>query len=140
MFASDLFLTMKQCKELQDLNVDFSNTCYAFYSILNPDDNEVRYELRENKFAPGIGVIPTLSNTEMLEMLPRSINHRSLTRPNDLTEYKFKFMLNNYRSGYRIMYLLWDTDRYVESISFQAITLRDALYDTIKWLKENKLI
>lgn len=92
--------------------------------------------------------IPTLSVAEMLEMLPMEIK---CMEGMDLTSYSLLY------DGYSISYVYWlgaeiintkisvmEIDNYpLENecdICIKKWNIRDALFEMLKWLKQNKLI
>ena len=126
---NEQFLTLKQAKELQELGIDFSGAIYCFgkrikdgrgnkmlrqKSFLCPSGNHgVRYVLLEQ-----YEFIPTLSVAEMIEMLPNYVRFERY-----LGEWHIS---DNHNSLYP---------------HFERnVLLRDALFEILKWLKQNKLI
>ena len=151
------FLTLDQAKELQELGIDFSCAIYCFgkrikdgrgnkmlrqKSFLCPSGNHgVRYVLLEQ-----YEFIPTLSVAEMFEMLPNEI---ACMEDGYLTSYSLMY------DGYSLGYVEWCggekahhkinisegedfTDGY--EICLRKWNLRDALFEMIKLLKQNKFI
>ena len=153
------FLTLEQAKELKEIGIDFSGAIYCFgkrikdirgnkilrqKSFLCPSGNHgVRSVLLEQ-----YEFIPTLSVAEMLEMLPMEIK---CMEGMDLTSYSLLY------DGYSIRYVYWlgaeiintkisvmEIDNYpLENecdICIKKWNIRDALFEMLKWLKQNKLI
>jgi hypothetical protein len=112
----DTCLTIEQAKELKELGVDFSNAIMAFIDFY--DENKHEYELVRNMSIGAYDIIPTLTNTEMLEMLP--------------TETCFCKTDKGVEVWSR--WLEYDGSEQCEPL------LRDALFEMIKCLKTNKLI
>ena len=107
----DTCLTIEQAKELKELGVDFSNATMAFIDFY--DENKHEYELVRNMSIGAYDIIPTLTNTEMLEMLP--------------TETCFCKTDKGVEVWSR--WLEYDGSEQCEPL------LRDALFEMIKWLK-----
>ena len=124
---NDQFLTLEQAKELRKLGVDFSGAIYCFGKrikdgrgnkmlrqkpFLCPNGNHgVRYVLLEQ-----YEFIPTLSVAEMLEMLPDNTEIESVNG-----------------------YLIYNERLKINGGIYKPL-LRDALFEMLKWLKQNKLI
>ena len=72
MKLEDMCLTIKQARELKELGIDFSNSIYEFVETYDEyeDCNEVIICEREYVTIER-EILPTLTNTEMLEMLPK---------------------------------------------------------------------
>lgn len=127
----DCCLTIEQTKELQALGIDFSRALmyYAAYNNnmklwerdmkLYESDGEPIREVKDGIF------IPTFTNTEMLEMLPRYIN------------FNKKLRIYKSKDGIKNMWIVsYEKDGqgvYVKT----AELLRDALFEMIKFLKKN---
>jgi hypothetical protein len=79
--------------------------------------------------------IPTLTNTEMLEMIPMDIEAKSKKYGNQ-TVY---LSIDRHSVMYCVSGIEFERGLYVY-ISFEKPLLRDALFEMIKWLKTNKLI
>ena len=143
------YLTLSQSKELQALGIDFGSAnfgIYNFYESLN--DDEVTEIRPIDKIINDKLVTPTLSVAEMIEMLPMEIK---CMEGMDLTSYSLLY------DGYSISYVYWlgaeiintkitvmEIDNYpLENeceIYIKKWNLRDALFEMLKWLKQNKLI
>ena len=72
-------LTIKQAKELQSLGIDFRNTILCYYGIAVNERSEIIkdivYKLDFRYIAASvIDEVPTLTVSEMIEMLPKEIN------------------------------------------------------------------
>ena len=122
----DYCLTIEQAKELQELGVNMSDT-----SMIIIQDKQVvpRNILEIEEFFDFCRYdTPTLTNTEMLEMLPQYIN------------FNKKLRIYKSKDGIKNMWIVsYEKDGqgvYVKT----AELLRDALFEMIKYLKINKLI
>ncbi len=117
----DTCLTIEQVRELQSLGIDFSNAVMEFTHYDNDGADEwfltIVDDYADSEFAD-IEYMPTLTNTEMLEMLP--------------TETCFCKTDKGVEVWSR--WLEYDGSEQCEPL------LRDALFEMIKWLKTNKLI
>ena len=117
----DTCLTIEQVRELQSLGIDFSNAVMEFTHYDNDGADEwfltIVDDYADSEFAD-IENMPTLTNTEMLEMLP--------------TETCFCETDKGVEVWSR--WLEYDGSEQCEPL------LRDALFEMIKWLKTNKLI
>ena len=148
MDITDNFLTLDQAKELQKLGVDFSNANYCFRTVdfnNNPswkyikdkgeDDIHIFIDLYKFRKDSDIICIKTFSVAEMMEMLPKCIEVKDVLY--ELYFKKSSFYINEiaYELGYR--------EYLNESLSINEFThtlLRDALFEMLKWLKQNKMI
>jgi len=134
----DNFLSLEQAKELQELGIDFEGANAWFYrKIKDEKGNSIHYSEWRFGFSKRmmiIGVekfefIPTLSVAEMLETLPEIIKVKDVLYELYLKKSSF------YIVGYR--------EYLNESLSineFIYTLIRDALFEMLKWLKQNKLI
>jgi hypothetical protein len=117
----DTCLTIEQVRELQSLGIDFSNAVMEFTHYDNDGADEwfltIVDDYADSEFAD-IENMPTLTNTEMLEMLP--------------TETCFCKTDKGVEVWSR--WLEYDGSEQCEPL------LRDALFEMIKWLKTNKLM
>lgn len=117
----DTCLTIEQVRELQSLGIDFSNAVMEFTHYDNDGADEwfltIVDDYADSEFAD-IEYMPTLTNTEMLEMLP--------------TETCFCKTDKGVEVWSR--WLEYDGSEQCEPL------LRDALFEMIKWLKTNKLM
>ena len=111
------FLTLEQTKELQELGVDFSNANFAFNKVTND------LILLGNGIAENWGYgskdrmyARTLSVVEMLEMLPDNTEIESVNG-----------------------YLIYNERLKINGGIYKPL-LRDALFEMLKWLKQNKMI
>lgn len=139
----DNFLSLEQAKELQELGIDFENGNYLIW-------NESEEIIAKSDILGFIGddYTPTLSVAEMIEMLPMEIK---CMEGMDLTSYSLLY------DGYSISYVYWlgaeiintkisvmEIDNYpLENecdICIKKWNIRDALFEMLKWLKQNKLI
>ena len=117
----DYCLTIEQAKELQELGVNMSDT-----SMIIIQDKQVvpRNILEIEEFFDFCRYdTPTLTNTEMLEMLPRYIN------------FNTKLRIYKSKDGIKNMWIVsYEKDGqgvYVKT----AELLRDALFEMVKFLK-----
>ena len=129
------FLTLDQAKELKDLGVDI----YGNFEI-DIDDNGFETIEKVGTFASDTfeyykKSIPTLSVAEMIEMLPMDIEAKSKKYGNQ-TVY---LSIDRHSVMYCVSGIEFERGLYVY-ISFEKPLLRDALFEMIKWLKQNKLI
>ena len=134
----DNFLSLEQAKELQELGIDFEGANAWFYrKIKDEKGNSIHYSEWRFGFSKRmmiLGVekfefIPTLSVAEMLETLPEIIKVKDVLYELYLKKSSF------YIVGYR--------EYLNESLSineFIYTLIRDALFEMLKWLKQNKLI
>ena len=128
----DCCLTMYQAKELQELGVDMSKSCllldcYGFPVIRD----RIERTLKQAK-KMGFKVseyIPTLTNTEMLEMLPKEIDG-----------YKLTFVYDYFRNGDDKYYIGYLKTYSAPLKELESTLLRNSLFGMIKWLKINKLM
>ena len=117
------FLNFSQAKELKYLGIDFENGNYLIW-------NESEEIIAKSDILGFIGddYTPTLSVAEMLEMLPEIIKVKDVLYELYLKKSSF------YIVGYR--------EYLNESLSineFIYTLIRDALFEMLKWLKQNKL-
>lgn len=115
-------LTIEQAKELQKLGVDFSNANLAFVNVIEPYSSIFKYEIVKNCVELKDDLIPTLTNSEMLEILPKEIGDKSI-------------VLRNYEDEWVIEY-----KNHLVIPSIAEGLLRDALFEMIKYLKSIKLM
>lgn len=113
---NEQFLTLDQAKELQELGVDI----YGNFEI-DIDDNGFETIEKVGTFASDTfeyykKSIPTLSVAEMLEMLPDNTEIESVNG-----------------------YLIYNERLKINGGIYKPL-LRDALFEMLKWLKQNKLI
>lgn len=116
----DCCLTIEQAKELEELGVDLNDTMFSYVvgkvkTTKEAEDIKFHSKLIDKKVEKSY---PTLSNTEMLEMLPNSAESVMLEI--------------HYWKGWNV--------RYYGISEVQSISLRDVLFETIKYLKTNKLM
>lgn len=120
--TEEQFLTLEQAKELQELGVDFSGAnMFVFFDGRIISKNEAEFMTNTcNILNIALPIIlPTLSVAEMLEML---LDHISVEH------YFGKWYID--RAGMNIHYPYHNSQ----------ILLRDALFEMLRWLKQNKLI
>ena len=119
MKLEDMCLTLEQARKLKELGIDFSNSMLCFYEIEGV--MHIGYNgIIDYDETLGHTKQPTLTITEMLEMLPKD---------DSVQIYCCK--------TWDIVYFDYETRKNHESM-FQL--LRDSLFDMIKWLKINKII
>ncbi len=124
----DYCLTIEQAKELQALGVNMSDNMMVHFTLI--DGTKIiceQYELSGDK-----DYIDTLTNTEMLEMLPKEIDNCQLK-------------IVPFNEGYCVEYELYmEHSVYVtkdgNTLDFCFPILKDALFEMIKCLKTNKLM
>lgn len=140
---NEQFLTLEQAKELQKLGIDFSCAIYCFGKRIK--DGRGNKMLRQKSFLCPSGnhgvrsvlleqyeFIPTLSVAEMISILPKK-----------LTKGKEDYYPEIYilEKGYGIQYInLYKGVMLEGAIDTMASLLRDALFEMIKLLKQNKFI
>ena len=118
----DCCLTIEQTKELQELGVNMSDT-----SMIIIQDKQVvpRNILEIEEFFDFCRYdTPTLTNTEMLEMLPQYVYFNKKLR---IYKDENRWLVSYEKDGWMNLY-------------YTAELLRDALFEMIKYLKTNKLI
>lgn len=126
----DTCLTVEQSKELQALGVDMSDSIMVYYDYY---DQVHDYELLvNNSMATSYAyeVVNTLTNTEMMEMLPNKYI-------NNIWEHFLRIKKND-NTEYIILYKRWEND--CLSPRFSNKNLRDSLFEMIRFLKTNKII
>ena len=125
----DQFLTLEQAKELKKIGIDFSGANYCFRNVdfnKNPswkyikdkgeDDIHIFIDLYKFRKDSDISCIKTLSVAEMIEMLPDNTEIESVNG-----------------------YLIYNERLKINGGIYKPL-LRDALFEMLKWLKQNKLI
>lgn len=131
----DQFLTLDQAKELQDLGINFNNVnnYIAFdRTIVNKENVDFVVSKCEMMGVAAPRFIATLSVAEMISILPKKITHGK--------DYYYPqiYILEN---GYGIRYDSISYGILLEgAIDTMASLLRDALFEMIKLLKQNKFI
>ena len=137
----DFCLTVEQAKELKELGIDMDNSLFEYIQLVS-DKKYIEEAIEKrvlgepflynnNLSTLVIGgnkmyelVTPTLTNTEMLEMLPRYIN------------FNKKLRIYKSKDGIKNMWIVsYEKDGqgvYVKT----AELLRDALFEMIKFLKK----
>ena len=121
------FLTLEQAKELKEIGIDFSGAIYCFGKRIK--DSRGNKILRQKSFLCPSGnhgvrsllleqyeFIPTLSVAEMIEMLPDNTEIESVNG-----------------------YLIYNERLKINGGIYKPL-LRDALFEMIKCLKQNKPI
>ena len=124
---NEQFLTLDQAKKLKKLGIDFSGAIYCFGKRIK--DGRGNKMLRQKSFLCPSGnhgvrsllleqyeFIPTLSVAEMIEMLPDNTEIESVNG-----------------------YLIYNERLKINGGIYKPL-LRDALFEMLKWLKQNKLI
>ena len=129
------FLTLEQAKELEELGVDI----YGNFEI-DIDDNWFETIEKVGTFASDTfeyykKSIPTLSVAEMIDMLPMDIEAKSKKYGNQ-TVY---LSIDRHSVMYFVSGQEFERGLYIYK-SFEKPLLRDALFEAIRWLKQNKLI
>ena len=126
----DCCLTIEQAKELQALGINMDNCLMEFCSLKDLGDYHLLPKHKyENNFIRW-KYIPTLTNTEMLEMLPKYIKE---------TIFGCNFDVSKNDGIWIVVYRTNDSEQ-LEHKAFHSEYLRDALFDMIKFLKTNKLM
>lgn len=127
----DTCLTVEQAKELQELGVDMSDSIMVYCDYY---DQVHDYELLMNNnlsTSYAYEVVNTLTNTEILEMLPPKFVYHDkdaylgVRTDDDSGEYEF-------------YYKRWIND--CEGPMFHNKLIRDSLFEMIKYLKINHII
>ena len=127
----DTCLTVEQAKELQSLGVDMSDSIMVYCDYY---DQVHDYELLMNNnlsTSYAYEVVNTLTNTEILEMLPKKFVYHDkdaylgVRTDDDSGEYEF-------------YYKRWINDS--EGPMFHNKLIRDSLFEMIKYLKINHII
>ena len=129
----DTCLTVEQSKELQSLGIEMKDTLMVFCDYY---DQVHDYELCINwKGATDyvFEAVPTLTNTEMLEIIPQNIN---------VCGRSFMFEIDHYSERYFVTYNCYvgEPDIIETYVSRDAVLLRDSLFEMLKYLKTNKLM
>ena len=125
----DCCLTIEQAKELQALGINMDNCLMEFCSLKDLGDYHLLPKHKyENNFIRW-KYIPTLTNTEMLEMLPKEIDG-----------YKLTFVYDYFRNGDDKYYIGYLKTYSAPLKELESTLLRNSLFGIIKWLKTNKLI
>ena len=125
----DCCLTIEQTKELQALGINMDNCLMEFCSLKDLGDYHLLPKHKyENNFIRW-KYIPTLTNTEMLEMLPKEIDG-----------YKLTFVYDYFRNGDDKYYIGYLKTYSAPLKELESTLLRNSLFGIIKWLKTNKLI
>ena len=125
----DCCLTIEQTKELQALGINMDNCLMEFCSLKDLGDYHLLPKHKyENNFIRW-KYIPTLTNTEMLEMLPKEIDG-----------YKLTFVYDYFRNGDDKYYIGYLKTYSAPLKELESTLLRNSLFGMIKWLKTNKLM
>ena len=126
----DTCLTVEQAKVLQSLGIDMSESLMVHCDYY---DQVHDYELLvNNSMATSYAyeVVNTLTNTEMMEMLPNKFVYH------DSDSY-FSTIINK-GGEYVFSYKRWLND--CELPDFHSNLIRDSLFEMIKFLRTNKLM
>lgn len=125
----DCCLTIEQAKELQALGINMDNCLMEFCSLKDLGDYHLLPKHKyENNFIRW-KYIPTLTNTEILEMLPKEIDG-----------YKLTFVYDYFRNGDDKYYIGYLKTYSAPLKELESTLLRNSLFGMIKWLKINKLM
>ena len=125
----DCCLTIEQAKELQALGINMDNCLMEFCSLKDLGDYHLLPKHKyENNFIRW-KYISTLTNTEMLEMLPKEIDG-----------YKLTFVYDYFRNGDDKYYIGYLKTYSAPLKELESTLLRNSLFGMIKWLKINKLM
>ncbi len=125
----DCCLTIEQAKELQALGINMDNCLMEFCSLKDLGDYHLLPKHKyENNFIRW-KYIPTLTNTEILEMLPKEIDG-----------YKLTFVYDYFRNGDDKYYIGYLKTYSAPLKELESTLLRNSLFGMIKWLKTNKLM
>ena len=141
----DYCLTVEQAKELKELGIDMDNPLFEYIQLVNdkqyiePIEKRVLGKpfLYNNTLSTLVVggnkmyelVTPTLTNTEMLEMLPKEIDG-----------YKLNFNIGYFRNGDDKYYIGYLKTYSAPLKELESTLLRNSLFGMIKWLKTNKLM
>ena len=128
MKLEDMCLTLEQARELKELGVDFSNSMLCFYEIEGV--MHIGYNgIIDYDETLGHTKQPTLTITEMLEMLPKVLDYGGIRNEQPLWLTLGKQWSVLFHGP-------------INELDYESISdsLRDALFDMIKWLKINKII
>ena len=133
----DCCLTLEQAKEINKLGINTENSIYLYGEDRMGDSEPLTLVMRSDVInsldiiKTKFDITNTLTNTEMLEMLPINI-----TLKGDILSFMIgRDVSNNY---YNVVYQCI----YANSccISFNNKLLRDSLFEMIRYLKTNKLM
>ena len=125
----DCCLTIEQAKELQALGINMDNCLMEFCSLKDLGDYHLLPKHKyENNFIRWKYIL-TLTNTEMLEMLPKEIDG-----------YKLTFVYDYFRNGDDKYYIGYLKTYSAPLKELESTLLRNSLFGMIKWLKTNKLM
>ena len=125
----DYCLTIEQAKELQALGINMDNCLMEFCSLKDLGDYHLLPKHKyENNFIRWKYIL-TLTNTEMLEMLPKEIDG-----------YKLTFVYDYFRNGDDKYYIGYLKTYSAPLKELESTLLRNSLFGMIKWLKTNKLM
>ena len=138
------YLTLSQAKELQALGIDFSGAnawfCKCTRNWQGNGITQPAWRLVHSMRAVVQGFekfeyIPILSVAEMIEMLPKVFigNLNSM--------WFLEITCKATHKDYQVRYIVSDFPCYCNiQIEFRRTLIRDALFEMLKWLKQNKLM
>jgi hypothetical protein len=135
----DFYLTREQAIKLNELNLNFRNASSYFinFSLWDEDNwqfiedanDDPRSNNPENEFEYW-DVIKTLSNSEILELLPDHINY---------PKGEYRLTLRAYEAGYCVDYVKYSDLEEKLPGNNPTPLLRDALFELLIWLLKNRL-
>ena len=130
----DCCLTIEQAKEINKLGINTENSIYLYGEDRMGDSEPLTLVMRSDVInsldiiKTKFDITNTLTNTEMLEMLPQYINfNKKLRIYKSQDEIKNTWIVSYEKDGCGV---------YIKT----GEILRDALFEMIKYLKTNKLM
>ena len=130
----DCCLTLEQAKEINKLGINTENSIYLYGEDRMGDSEPLTLVMRSDVInsldiiKTKFDITNTLTNTEMLEMLPQYINfNKKLRIYKSQDEIKNTWIVSYEKDGCGV---------YIKT----GEILRDALFEMIKYLKTNKLM
>lgn len=150
-YIKDQCLTFKQAIELQELGINFSN---ANLEYIKREGKREELKLIDNTLNKDDNTIfcPTLTIAEILEVIPKSFYAKEDEEDDD--DMKEEYLI--FYDGDSLGYINWvdgeisDTKILIRKaiplpaanneIYLKEWNLRDALFELLKWLKQNKLL
>jgi len=126
-------LSIEQVQELQELGFDVekhSSMCW----IKEPNGNDyILSVLDEFCFeSASLRPVPTMTIGDIIKILPKAINDDG-----ELYVLSIEIRNNNY---YQVAYKSKNNDYLFCNYAYNGITLISALFDTLKWIIENKYL
>ena len=127
-------LSIEQIKELQELGFDvnkYASMCWVAYtSDEEPYEKEYSLSILDEFCYESASLEPTPTMTigDIIEVLPKAINDDG-----ELYVLSIEIRNNNY---YKVAY----NDYLFCNYAYNSITLISALFDTLKWVIENKYL